>query len=83
MAQGREPADELMSALRDAEIPWAAIGDARVIGRIGDAVHGAHAAVRTLVAEVGACVSTPGGRTSAQSRGSPDSLSTRTNANGQ
>jgi hypothetical protein len=51
MAQGREPANDLVALLRREGIPCAAIGDARAIGRIGDAVHGAHAAIRALDAK--------------------------------
>ena len=51
MAQGRASAADLASALQRAGIPFAAIGDAHVIGRIGDAVHAAHAAVRKMVGE--------------------------------
>ena len=48
MAQGREPAHDIASYIRAANVPHAVIGDARSIGRIGDAVHAAHYAVRTL-----------------------------------
>lgn len=48
VAQGREPADELVEAIRNAGIRCEVIGDARAVGRIGDAVHAAHAAVRKL-----------------------------------
>ena len=48
MAQGREPANDLVAVLCREGIPCAAIGDAHAIGRIGDAVHGAHAAIRAL-----------------------------------
>ena len=48
LAQGREPANDLVALLRREGIPCAAIGDAHAIGRIGDAVHGAHAAIRAL-----------------------------------
>lgn len=51
MAQGREPASDLAPLLRAAGVACAAIGDADAIGRIGDAVHAAHRAVRRLVAE--------------------------------
>ena len=59
MAQGREPANDLVALLRREGIPCAAIGDAHAIGRIGDAVHGAHAAIRAL--DIGARCE-PGGR---------------------
>lgn len=48
MAQGRAPAAELLPALRAAGVRCIAIGDADGIGRIGDAVHAAHRAVRRL-----------------------------------
>lgn len=48
MAQGREPANDLVAAMRREGIPRAAIGDAHAIGRIGDAVYGAHAAITSL-----------------------------------
>jgi hypothetical protein len=44
-------ARDLVALLRREGIPCAAIGDARAIGRIGDAVHGAHAAIRALDAK--------------------------------
>jgi 2,4-dienoyl-CoA reductase-like NADH-dependent reductase (Old Yellow Enzyme family)/NADPH-dependent 2,4-dienoyl-CoA reductase/sulfur reductase-like enzyme len=52
MAQGRVPAAELAPALRDAGVHCVAIGDADNIGRIGDAVHAAHLAVRQLAGAV-------------------------------
>ena len=48
MAQRREPANDLVAVLRREGIPCAAIGDAQAIGRIADAVHGAHAAIKAL-----------------------------------
>lgn len=51
MAQGRQPASDLAPLLRRAGVACAAIGDAHAIGRIGDAVHAAHHAVRRLVVE--------------------------------
>jgi len=50
VAQGREPADELLAQLRDAGVPCELIGDAHSVGRIGDAVHAGHAAVQKLTA---------------------------------
>lgn len=51
-AQGRESADELVAGLRAAGVPCEVIGDAHAVGRIGDAVHAGHAAVRKLAANV-------------------------------
>lgn len=48
-AQGRAPSDELAAQLRQSKLPFTTIGDARRIGRIGDAVHDAHTAVRSLL----------------------------------
>lgn len=48
IAQGRDPAAGLSPGLSKARIRFAVVGDARGIGRIGDAVHDAHAAVRQL-----------------------------------
>ncbi len=50
IAQGRRPDDTLLRSLAQAAIPFAAIGDARQGGRIGDAVHDAYRAVQTLCA---------------------------------
>jgi histidinol phosphatase-like PHP family hydrolase len=50
VAQGREPADELLAQLREAGVPCELIGDAHSVGRIGDAVHAGHAAVQKLTA---------------------------------
>jgi 2,4-dienoyl-CoA reductase (NADPH2) len=49
VAQGRDPADELLAELREAGVPCELIGDAHSVGRIGDAVHAGHAAVRKLI----------------------------------
>ncbi|MDB5846412.1 MAG: oxidase, partial [Rhodoferax sp.] len=48
MAQGRASSDVLVAPLRAAGVVHAVVGDARTIGRIGDAVHAAHDAVRVL-----------------------------------
>lgn len=48
IAQGRRPDAELANALREAGVPFVAIGDAHQGGRIGDAVHGGYAAVKAL-----------------------------------
>ncbi len=50
IAQGRRPNDTLMRQLLERHIPFAAIGDARRGGRIGDAVHDAYRAVLALCA---------------------------------
>lgn len=50
VAQGREPADELVDGLRVTGVACEVIGDAHAVGRIGDAVHAGHAAVRKLAA---------------------------------
>lgn len=50
VAQGREPANELVEGLRAAGVACEVIGDADAVGRIGDAVHAGHAAVRKLAA---------------------------------
>ena len=52
VAQGREPVDELVAGLREAGVPCEVIGDAHTVGRIGDAVHAGHAAVRKLAAQL-------------------------------
>lgn len=52
VAQGREPANELAQAIRQAGVRCEVIGDAHAVGRIGDAVHAAHAAVRKLTGEL-------------------------------
>ena len=49
MAQGRTPGSELAGDLQIANIPTFTIGDAHEVGRIGDAVHAAHAAVRAAL----------------------------------
>lgn len=54
VAQGREPSDELVAALGEVGVPYEVIGDAHAMGRIGDAVHAGHAAVRKLTAELAA-----------------------------
>ena len=48
MAQGRDSANGMAADLTVAGIPFALVGDAKVIGRIGDAVHDARRAVRKL-----------------------------------
>lgn len=48
VAQGRDPAEELAEALVMAGVPCEVIGDAEAVGRIGDAVHAGHTAVRKL-----------------------------------
>lgn len=50
VAQGRRPDHTLAQQLRAAGVPHYSIGDARRGGRIGDAVHGAYEALRTLQA---------------------------------
>lgn len=50
IAQGRRPDPTLAQALREAGQAHVAIGDARQGGRIGDAVHDAHAAVSAACA---------------------------------
>lgn len=52
MAQGRSSAADLLPALQDAGVPCMAVGDAKSLGRIGDAVHAAHYAARQLAATV-------------------------------
>jgi NADPH-dependent 2,4-dienoyl-CoA reductase/sulfur reductase-like enzyme len=47
IAQGRLPGSAIADRLKQAGIPTLIIGDASRIGRIGDAVHSAHAAIRT------------------------------------
>jgi len=51
MAQGRRPADRLGQELLSAGIACHVVGDSRAVGRIGDAVHAAYAALRALTAE--------------------------------
>lgn len=51
VAQGRRHDPSLVDALRAAGVVAAAVGDARQVARIGDAVHDAHRAVRALIAE--------------------------------
>lgn len=46
LALGRVPENGLADALRAAGVPTHVIGDSRAVGRIGDAVHDAYAAVR-------------------------------------
>jgi 2,4-dienoyl-CoA reductase-like NADH-dependent reductase (Old Yellow Enzyme family)/thioredoxin reductase len=48
LAQGRLPDDTVAQALAAAGIPCTVIGDSRKVGRIGDAVHMAYAAVQLL-----------------------------------
>ncbi|API59911.1 NADH:flavin oxidoreductase [Tardibacter chloracetimidivorans] len=48
IAQGREPNDALLDALTGLGIEAVPIGDAVKGGRIGDAIHGAYAAVRSV-----------------------------------
>jgi len=50
IAQGRRPDDSLLNAMLQAQIPVAAIGDARRGGRIGDAVHDAYRTIHTVCA---------------------------------
>lgn len=54
VAQGREPGSDLEAALADVGIPTRVIGDAAMIGRIGDAVHAARAAVDDLTGRLAA-----------------------------
>lgn len=49
MAQGRTPGSDLVDGLHQADIPTFTIGDANRLGRIGDAVHAAHAAARAAL----------------------------------
>lgn len=48
LAQGRTPGTPIEDRLRQAGIFTVVIGDAKRIGRIGDAVHAAHAALQAL-----------------------------------
>ncbi|MCW2241718.1 oxidoreductase [Azospirillum canadense] len=48
LALGRTPDNGLADALRAAGLPTHVIGDSREVGRIGDAVHDAYAAVREV-----------------------------------
>ncbi|MBP2231669.1 2,4-dienoyl-CoA reductase-like NADH-dependent reductase (Old Yellow Enzyme family)/thioredoxin reductase [Azospirillum agricola] len=48
LALGRVPENGLAEALRAAGLPTHVIGDSREVGRIGDAVHDAYAAVRAV-----------------------------------
>ncbi|SMH38050.1 oxidoreductase [Azospirillum agricola] len=48
LALGRVPENGLADALRAAGVPTHVIGDSREVGRIGDAVHDAYAAVRSV-----------------------------------
>jgi pyruvate/2-oxoglutarate dehydrogenase complex dihydrolipoamide dehydrogenase (E3) component len=50
VAQGRHADRSLADALRAAGVAVAAVGDARRVARIGDAVHDAHETVRALIA---------------------------------
>ncbi|MBS7706229.1 FAD-dependent oxidoreductase [Chelatococcus asaccharovorans] len=52
VAQGRQPGSPLGEGLAAAGIPHALVGDVETIGRIGDAVHAARAAVSLLAAQV-------------------------------
>ncbi|MCG5242197.1 FAD-dependent oxidoreductase [Azospirillum doebereinerae] len=55
LALGRVPENGLAEVLRAAGLPTHVIGDSREVGRIGDAVHDAYAAVRAFTrAEAGA-----------------------------
>lgn len=60
VAQGREPVDELVAGIREAGVPCEVIGDAHTVGRIGDAVHAGHAAVRRLAAHRVGMIELPG-----------------------
>ena len=53
LAQGRKPDDRLAQTLQDAGVAVSLIGDARQVGRIGDAVHMAYRAVLGLSAQFG------------------------------
>ncbi|MEM5388777.1 FAD-dependent oxidoreductase [Paraburkholderia phymatum] len=62
IAQGRRPDLTLVAQLEAADIPFEVIGDARQGGRIGDAVHGAYAAVLAhcdLAMDAGSCDTRP------------------------
>ncbi|MBX3539369.1 MAG: FAD-dependent oxidoreductase [Chelatococcus sp.] len=52
VAQGRQPGSPLGAGLAAAGIPHAMVGDVETIGRIGDAVHAARAAVSSLAHQV-------------------------------
>ena len=52
VAQGRQSDPTLVTALQAAGVAAAAVGDARQVARIGDAVHDAHRTVRALIAEL-------------------------------
>jgi len=51
LAQGRDPDFALVKDVLAARIPCFTIGDSRRTGRIGNAVHDAHKAIRTIAAE--------------------------------
>jgi len=51
LAQGRDPDFALVEDVLAAGIPCFTIGDSRRTGRIGNAVHDAHKAIRTIAAE--------------------------------
>ena len=51
LAQGRDPDFALVKDVLAAGIPCFTIGDSRRTGRIGNAVHDAHKAIRTIAAE--------------------------------
>jgi len=51
IAQGRDPQSDLVGQLTAAGVRCFAIGDSRMTGRIGDAVHDAYRALRALAAE--------------------------------
>ncbi|WP_286164440.1 FAD-dependent oxidoreductase [Azoarcus sp. DN11] len=54
IAQGRRPDNDFVKTLAAAHVPYVVVGDARHNGRIGDAVHAAYAAVKSICATVGA-----------------------------
>jgi 2,4-dienoyl-CoA reductase-like NADH-dependent reductase (Old Yellow Enzyme family)/thioredoxin reductase len=51
MAQGRDPLDQLSTALIAAGVSCHVIGDSKKVGRIGDAVHSAYRAIKGMMAE--------------------------------
>lgn len=51
VAQGRRSGSQLAETLQGKGMPVAVIGDAAKVGRIGDAVHAAHAAIKLFLGE--------------------------------
>ncbi|WP_448203810.1 oxidoreductase [Azospirillum sp. sgz302134] len=59
LALGRLPDNALADGLRAAGLPTLVIGDSREVGRIGDAVHDAHRAVRAFTRDGGPATAPP------------------------